>query len=113
MKTKLVSIITVILIALILAPAAHADEQIVSTVMQKITGDGKTLEDGLLLDVDLIGRPGHAVVFLVGYPKFADVVDGDGINVMGTPAGTLSYTTTEGATKTVRKFKYSGPIRGY
>jgi len=109
MKAKLVNIITVILIALILAPVAQAGDQIVSgKVMQKITGDGKTLEDGLLLDViDVTGANRRAVVFLIGYPKYADAVDGDLVNVKGTPAGTFSYTTTEGATATVRKLKFT------
>jgi len=111
MKTKLVSIITVILIALILAPAAHAYdyEVLQGTVIQKITSDGKTLEDGLLCEVasayGTAGSP-RVIVFLIGYPKYADTVDGDSVGVTATPVGTFSYTTTAGATKTVRKFKF-------
>ena len=112
MQTKLVSIITVILFTVILAPAAHADARIVGKVLQKVTGDGKTLEDGLLVDANgaYLNAGGRVIVFLVGYPKYADCVDDDSVLVMASPAGTFSYTTTEGATKTVHKFKYFGPI---
>jgi hypothetical protein len=80
----------------------------VGFVTQKIKGDGKTTEDGLLCDVlDVTGAKDRAVVFLIGYPKYADVVDGDRINVYGIPVGTLSYQTVAGSTATVRKLKYS------
>lgn len=83
------------------------DQILYGDVIQKIAGDGQTLPDGLLLNVT--GAIPPAVVFLVGYPEFPDAVDGDGVSVMCTPAGTYTYTTTAGARKTVRKLKYSKP----
>ena len=94
-----------------LSPPVPGEQIVSGKVLQKITGDDKTREDGLLLDVvDVTGANDRAVVFLVGYPKYADAVDGEMVNVKGISSGTFSYTSTLGATKTVRKLKYSKPL---
>ena len=56
---------------------------------------------------DAPGATCLGLIFLVDFPDYSKVVDGDKIEVMGHRVGTHSYTTAQGSMKTVRRFTAS------
>jgi len=63
----------------------------------------QVLPDGLLLQ-DEYGE--KKVILLVDYPRQNSVVDGDTINCRGYEDGVYTYNTAQGASMTVRKWRY-------
>lgn len=72
-------------------------------VIQKVEGD----QHGLLCQQ--IGA--DALLFLTGYPRAAQVVDGNTLTFSGKLVGTYSYLTTQGSQATVRHVEWTGDGR--